>query len=85
MSLRQIVVLLSAVVAIAGSTVGSGALGGTPIDRAAGGALAADATLIAPAGPAFSIWGLIYAALLVLAVVQALPSRRHDARLDAVG
>ncbi|MDP3969892.1 MAG: hypothetical protein Q8Q02_16625 [Nocardioides sp.] len=85
MSPRQVAVLLSAIVAVVGSTLGSGAFGGTPIDQAAGGALDADATLIAPAGPAFSIWGLIYAALLLLAVVQALPSRRHDARLDAVG
>lgn len=85
MSPRQIVVLLSAVVAVVGSTIGSGAFGGTPIDQAAGGALAADATLIAPAGPAFGIWGVIYVALVLLAVVQALPSRRDDARLDAVG
>lgn len=79
---RQAVVLIAAVAAVGVSFLGSGALGGTPIAEAAGGALSADATLLAPAGPAFVIWSLIYTALLVTAVVQALPPRRDDARLD---
>lgn len=67
--------MVLAVVAIAGAFIGSGALGGTPIQDAAGGALAADATLIAPAGPAFSIWSVIYAGLLGYAVWQLLPTQ----------
>ncbi|MET0842976.1 MAG: tryptophan-rich sensory protein, partial [Mycetocola sp.] len=58
--LRQVVVLVSALLAIAGSFVGSGAAGGTPIAEASGGALSADATPVAPAGPAFAIWTVIY-------------------------
>jgi hypothetical protein len=37
-----------------------------------------------PAGYAFSIWGLIYLACLVLAVHQARPSLRDDAVLDGL-
>src|SRR5688500_13406739 len=55
---RQLTVAISAVLAVVGSFIGSGAAGGTPIQEAAGGALAADATLIAPGSGAFSIWTL---------------------------
>ena len=65
---RQATVAVSAVVAIIGAFMGSGAAGGTPIDRAAGGALSATATPIAPAGPAFSIWSVIYLGLIAYAV-----------------
>ena len=82
---RQVVVLVGAVLAIVGAAWGSGAFGGTPIDQAAGGALAADATLLAPASPAFAIWSVIYVGLAVFAVVQALPSRATDPRMRAVG
>lgn len=71
--IRQITVAASAVFAVIGAFVGSGAAGGTPIQDAAGGALAADATLIAPAGPAFSVWTVIYLGLIAYAVWQFLP------------
>jgi hypothetical protein len=82
---RQGVVVLSAVVAVVGSAVGSGAFGGTPIAEAGGGALSAEATLVAPAGPAFSIWSLIYLGLVAYAVWQALPAHRTDPRQRATG
>ncbi|MCU1482124.1 MAG: hypothetical protein JWQ19_2910 [Subtercola sp.] len=82
---RQIVVLLSAVIAVVGSFIGSGAAGGTPIAQAAGGALGADATLIAPAVPAFLIWTPIYAGLVAYAIWQLLPRRRADARQRTLG
>ncbi len=81
---RQVTVLLGAVVAIAGAAVGSGAFGGQPIAEAAGGALSATATPLAPDTPAFRIWSLIYLGLAVLAVVQALPRYGADPRLRAV-
>ncbi|KRD43581.1 hypothetical protein ASE38_04975 [Cellulomonas sp. Root930] len=81
---RQVTVLLGAVVAIAGAAVGSGAFGGQPIAEAAGGALSATATPLAPDSPAFSIWSLIYLGLGVFAVVQALPRQGADPRLRAV-
>jgi len=82
---RQVAVAAGALVAVGISFVGSGAVVGTPIAEAAGGALAADATLVAPAGPAFSIWSVIYAGLVALAVFQLLPSRRADPRQRRTG
>ena len=38
-----------------------------------------------PAGYVFSIWGLIYLALIGYAVFQALPSQRNNPRLQAIG
>lgn len=67
----------SVVAAIVLSFLGSGALGGTPISEAANGALSADATPFAPAGPAFSIWSVIYAGLLGYAIYQLLPAQRQ--------
>ncbi|WP_052367014.1 hypothetical protein [Paraoerskovia marina] len=81
---RQVTVLIGAVVAIAGAAVGSGAAGGQPIQDAAGGALAADATVLAPDSPAFSIWSVIYAGLAVFAVYQALPAQATNDRLRSV-
>ncbi|GAB2518412.1 TspO/MBR family protein [Paramicrobacterium agarici] len=72
---RQIVVLVLALLAIAGAAIGSGAFGGTQIQDAAGGALDSDSTLIAPAGPAFSIWSVIYLGLLAYAVWQLFPNQ----------
>jgi hypothetical protein len=83
--LRQIVVISSATFAVVGSFIGSGALGGTPIQSASGGALAADATLIAPGGPAFLIWTPIYLGLVGYAIWQALPAQKADARQRRLG
>ena len=82
---RQVVVLGSAVLGLAGAFVGSGAAGGTPIPNASGGALAADATLIAPGGPAFAIWTPIYLGLLGYSLWQALPAQKTDARQRQLG
>ena len=84
-TLRQAVVLVSAIIAVVGAFIGSGAAGGTPIQNAAGGALAADATPIAPGGPAFAIWTPIYVGLLAYAVWQSLPKQRTDERQRRLG
>ena len=81
---RQVTVLVGAAVAIVGATVGSGAFGGQPIAEAAGGALSATATPVAPDSPAFSIWSVIYTGLTVFAIVQALPRYATDRRLRAI-
>jgi len=81
---RQVTVLVGAVVAIIGATIGSGAFGGEPIAEAADGALSATATPVAPDSPAFSIWSVIYTGLAVFAVVQVLPRLATDTRLRAV-
>jgi tryptophan-rich sensory protein len=82
---RQASVLAAAVVALAGAVVGSGAAGGTPIPTVAGGALGPDATPVAPAGPAFSIWSVIYLGLAVYAIWQALPTQAARPRQRRIG
>ncbi len=82
---RQVVLAVSAVVALVGSFIGSGAVVGTPVNELADGALSAEGTLVAPDGPAFGIWSVIYLGLVVLAAWQLLPSRRADPRLRATG
>jgi hypothetical protein len=82
---RQLTVAVSAVLAVIGAFIGSGAAGGTPVQDAAGGALASDATLIAPGSGAFGIWSLIYLGLLAYAVWQFLPAQRSAARHRSVG
>ena len=76
-SLRESFVTVSAVLAIVGSFMGSGAAGGMQIENASGGALSADATPIAPGGPAFSIWTVIYLGLVAKDDLAA-PSGAED-------
>ncbi|GGD26774.1 tryptophan-rich sensory protein [Nocardioides daphniae] len=83
--LRQAVVVVSAVLGIIGAVIGSGAWGGEPVAEAAGGALSADATFLAPAGPAFSIWSVIYTALVVWTVWHTLPGRASSSLARATG
>lgn len=82
---RQIVVLVSAVLAVVLAAVGSGAFGGTSVADAAGGALSATATTVAPATTAFSIWSVIYLGLIAYAVYQALPAQRATTRHRRLG
>lgn len=72
---RGIAVTMSEIACVAGSLLGAGVFGGSSVAQSADGALAADATLIAPAGPAFAIWSVIYLGLAVYTVVQWLPGR----------
>lgn len=78
--LLPVITLIGAVFAIAAAFLGSGALGGTPINQAAGGALSADATPLAPAGPAFSIWSVIYLGLAAYALWQLTRTARTSPR-----
>ena len=82
---RQIVVVVAAVLAVVLAAVGSGAFGGTSVSGASGGALSADATPIAPATTAFSIWSVIYLGLVAYAVYQALPGQRSVDRHRRLG
>ncbi|QHF23110.1 tryptophan-rich sensory protein [Rathayibacter sp. VKM Ac-2804] len=83
--IRQSTVAVSAVLAIVGSFLGSGAAGGTQIQDAAGGALSASSTPVAPDGPAFAIWSVIYAGLLGYAIWQFLPSQTTRTRHRRLG
>lgn len=83
--IRQVSVVVVAVLALVGAAYGAGAFGGTATSEAAGGALSASATPVAPASPAFSIWSVIYLGLLGYAVWQALPAQRGSARQRSIG
>ncbi|WP_144854521.1 TspO/MBR family protein [Marihabitans asiaticum] len=82
--LRRVAVTLAEVFCIVGTLVGTGVIG-TRVAESSGGALAADATRIAPAGPAFSIWSVIYLGLFALTIYQWLPSQATRARHRATG
>lgn len=82
---RRIVVLLTVAGSIVAALVGSGLFGGAGISDAAGGAFAADATVLAPAGFAFSIWSVIYLGLLAYAIWQFVPAQASKPRHRAVG
>ncbi len=82
---RRAVVLLTVAGSLVAAVIGSGLLGGTSIADAAGGAFAADATVLAPAGFAFSIWSVIYLGLLAYAIWQAVPAQAAKPRHRAVG
>ncbi|WP_194288983.1 MULTISPECIES: tryptophan-rich sensory protein [unclassified Nocardioides] len=81
---RQLVVVLAEVFCVVGTLVGTGVIG-TPVAETAGGALSADATLVAPAGTAFSIWSVIYVGLAAYTIWQLLPGNATDARARATG
>ena len=70
---RRLAVTVAEVFCVLGTLVGLGVLGGPEVQQAAGGALAADATYIAPAVPAFGIWTPIYLGLAAYTLWQWLP------------
>lgn len=81
---RRLTVTLAAIACALGTAMGFGLIG-TRVEESAGGALAADATLIAPAGPAFSIWSVIYIGLLGYVIWQWLPAHATDPRARQTG
>ncbi len=83
--IRQITVTVSEVVCVFGTLLGVGVFGGVEVAQAAGGALSADATLIAPGTQAFSIWSVIYFGLAAYTVWQWLPGQATSPRQRSVG
>lgn len=71
---KRLVVTISEIFCLIGTLVGTGVIG-TRVQESSGGALAADATLLAPAGPAFSIWSVIYTGLLAYTIYLWLPGK----------
>lgn len=82
---RQVIILVSSVLAIVAAFIGSGAFFGTPIQEASGGFLDSDSTLIAPGTGAFRIWSVIYTGMLAYAIWQVLPAQRTDERQMRIG
>lgn len=84
-TVRAAGITVAEVVCVLGTLLGVGVFGGPEVNQAAGGALSAEATLIAPATTAFSIWSVIYIGLAVFTVWQWLPGRRSGARHRRAG
>lgn len=82
---RQVAVTVSEILCILGTLMGVGVIGGTRVQESSGGALAADATLLAPAGPAFSIWTVIYIGLAAYTLWQWLPANAVTERTRRTG
>lgn len=82
--LRQIWVTASEALCIYGTLLGVGVFG-RRVEESSGGNLAADATLLAPATTAFSIWSVIYLGLFAYTIWQWLPANRTSARARATG
>jgi hypothetical protein len=82
---RQIAVISALGFTLVAVLVGVGGLGGTEVENSQNGQLSAQGSYLAPAGPAFSIWSVIYAGLFAYVVWQALPSQRASARQRAIG
>jgi len=82
---RQIVVLSALTFMIIAAVVGAGAFGNSAVQDQQSGALNTDGSYLAPAGPAFSIWSVIYLGLIAYAVWQALPRQRANPRQRALG
>ena len=82
--LRRLVVSASMIACLVGTAYGVGLIG-TRVEESSGGSLAADATLIAPAVRAFSIWSVIYLGLIAYVVWQWLPSTATDQRARDTG
>lgn len=81
---RRVVVVLAEIFCVVGTLVGVGVLG-TDVSQTSGGALSADATLIAPATTAFVIWTPIYVGLFVYTVWQFLPKNATTERVRSTG
>ncbi len=82
--LRQWLVTAGAVFMIFGTLYGFGLIG-TPVEQSSGGSLSAEATLLAPAVRAFSIWSVIYLGLIGYVVWQWLPANTASPRARRIG
>lgn len=81
---RRLFVTAAEIFCITGTLVGTGVIG-TRVAESSGGALSADATLIAPLGTAFSIWSVIYVGLFAYTIWQWLPRVASTARERQIG
>lgn len=82
---RQIGVISAVVFMLIAAMIGTGLIGGTPVQDLQNGALDTDGSYLAPARQAFSIWSVIYVGLIAYTVWQALPGQRANPRQRAIG
>ena len=82
--MRQWLVTAGAIFMIFGTLYGFGLIG-TPVEQSSGGSLSAEATLLAPAVRAFSIWSVIYLGLIGYVIWQWLPTNTASVRARRIG
>ncbi len=82
--MRQVLVTAGAIFMIFGTLYGFGLIG-TPVEQSVGGSLSAEATLLAPAVRAFSIWSVIYLGLIGYVIWQWLPGNTASPRARRIG
>ena len=82
--MRQWLVTAGAIFMIFGTLYGFGLIG-TPVEQSSGGSLSAEATLLAPAVRAFSIWSVIYIGLIGYVIWQWLPGNAASPRARRIG
>lgn len=74
------------VLAVAGTLVVNGLANALPLNGKTTGEISDRfEVFFVPAGYVFSIWGLIYIALIAFAIYQALPAQRENPRLRRIG
>ncbi|MFD5213817.1 tryptophan-rich sensory protein [Microbacterium sp. NPDC058345] len=83
--IRQTAVISSAGFMLVAALFGSGVFGHDAVSEQQNGSLSDQGSYLAPAGPAFSIWSVIYLGLIVYVIWQALPGQRDDERQRAAG
>ena len=81
---RRVWVIVTAVLGIAGVALGVGVLGPSVGDNSDASVAQID-TLIAPGGPAFGMWTVIYLGLAGYVILHSLPGRAADARMQSTG
>ncbi len=82
---RQIAVICALGFTLVAVFVSVGGLGGTSVQSTQGSRLSAQGSYLAPAGPAFGIWSVIYLGLAAYVIWQALPGQRASTRQRAIG
>lgn len=82
---RQILTIAAASFMLISALVVGGTFSGEGVSDQQSGSLTEQSTYLAPAGPAFAIWSLIYLGLIAYTVWQALPAQRTGERQRAVG
>lgn len=86
MNKKDIVRQVVNVVAVIGTLVVNGLANALPLNGLTTGEISDRFEVyFVPAGYVFSIWGLIYLALIGFAIYQALPAQRENPRLQSVG
>jgi hypothetical protein len=86
MNKKDIVRQVVNVVAVIGTLIVNGLANALPLNGLTTGEISDRFEVyFVPAGYVFSIWGLIYLALIGFAIYQALPAQRENPRLQSVG